>query len=562
MSLKLKITLSVILIISLISIASLYFLQQDFGNRISNKIANQFTQSQKTFNSFIDQKIKLLDQAIAISAYGSTFAENIKTKDEATIRQAIADAHEQVGGIFDIMVVLDTDLKYLSFFHFQTGLEDTLKAFAKDVDFSDHPVINDLFESDIFRLRTVSLGERLYQVLAAPVENEFGELGYLIIGQAIDNFLADELQKSIGTDFSFFKEGQILGTSLQKQKRLSLESHIAQNASYQTVLEADSNKTTEQLKLFNENYLITYQPLDNSNKAYYVLALSYDKEFETFKGLQTIILIIGSAAILVGIIFSLFFGNTITKPIDKLVVAVEEIEKENYHVEVPVTTKDEIGKLTGSFNHMAKGLGERFELLKFVSKNTIGMIQEKGIGNLDLGGVRKYMTIFFSDIRGFTSFSEKREPEEVIEMLNLYLKEQAVIVQKHNGDIDKFVGDELMAVFEGENSEQDAVDCAKEIQHKMNDLNKEYDLGIFIGIGINAGEVVSGNMGSEDRIDHTVLGNHVNLAARLCSKADAQQIIVSEPIEEKLLAKTSRKPLEPIHVKGISGAVQIFEIIY
>lgn len=172
------------------------------------------------------------------------------------------------------------------------------------------------------------------------------------------------------------------------------------------------------------------------------------------------------------------------------------------------------------------------------------------------------MTVFFSDIRGFTAFSEKVDPEVVVDMLNVYLRHQAEIVGKYQGDIDKFVGDELVAVFQGEHMLENTILCALEIQDKMASLLKEHpEWELGVGIGINTGEVVMGAMGSETRMDFTILGDHVNLGARLCSSAAPGQILVSEHVYKHIadLAGVRFNRLEPIAVKGKAEPVRIYE---
>jgi adenylate cyclase len=569
MSLKYKISLSVIAIISIIIASSLFFLQNDYSDRAVGKINQQFDRSKRVFNQYFQKNVDLFAMAISITTFGSTFQSNLSlmnTTDlndterleelRATIQNAMREAHIEVGEIFDMMVVLNEDFEAVSYFN---ALDTVQNIEMVGTDFSEHPVIDDLFEFTGRKIRTLKVNSELYQVYA----NQVGEgLGYVILGQRIDNFLADQLEQDLRSNVTFITDRSVLGTSLQRQDRLALSDYIASIPDIETTIFNDSTTATTQTILNGERYLLSLVPMDVQNLAYFVIAVSLDKEFATFKGAQFIVLLIGAGAIVLGIIFSFVFGNTITKPLDKLVEAVVEIEKENYNVVVDVHTKDEIGRLAKNFNDMANGLGERFELLKFVSKNTASMIKEKGVGNLELGGKRKYLTMFFSDIRGFTAFSEKREPEEVIEMLNLYLRKQAEIVQKHGGDIDKYVGDELMAIFEGDDAERRAIGCAQEIQRTLRVVNKETEADIAIGIGINSGEVVSGNMGSAERIDHTVLGNHVNLAARLCSKADRHQIIISENTYSKVQDLKAFKALEPIMVKGISEPIQTYEVSY
>jgi class 3 adenylate cyclase/low affinity Fe/Cu permease len=557
MSLRTKILSSIIVIILIIITTTLYFIQINFDQSIQSKTQEQFEKSINTFNGYIYKDVTTLQQVIKVTTFGATFTQNLLTRDQATIQNAIDEAIFQTNfgevAIFDIMIVLDTDFNVIA-------TNDETTEIGKN--FENHPVISDLFEeySD-FSLRTYLSGGKMYQVYAEDVSDDINTYGYVIIGRVVDNLLADNLNFDLKTDFTFFSGSTGIGTSLQRQVLLDLESFIGEQPEMFKNFE-DSIQPIHRAILGPENheYLIRLQQMDNNNDAYYVLSISYTDEIQAFNATRNLIIILGAGAILLGVLFSIFFSRSITKPIFKLVDAVTEIERENYNVQVDINSKDEIGVLANNFNTMTKGLGERFELLKFVSKNTLKNIQKSGHGNLELGGERKRLTMFFSDIRGFTAFSEKHEPEEVIEMLNLYLRKQAEIVHEYNGDIDKFVGDELMAIFEGEDADFRAVQCAKKIQVTMEQLRKVDDKEIYIGIGINSGEVISGNMGSEDRIDHTVLGNHVNLAARLCSKADRKQTLVSDEVYRNVNKPHLFDELEAIQVKGITDPVQIYEV--
>ena len=149
----------------------------------------------------------------------------------------------------------------------------------------------------------------------------------------------------------------------------------------------------------------------------------------------------------------------------------------------------------------------------------------------------------------------------MVNMLNTYFDKQTEVVQNFRGDIDKFVGDELMAVFKGAKMANQAVDCAVKIQAEVQRLNLELGKNIEIGIGINTGVMVMGAMGSKDRMDFTVIGDNVNLGARLCGAAKAGEIIFSEKTEKILIAdKYNLKKLDPIKVKGKKKPIQNYRV--
>jgi adenylate cyclase len=179
---------------------------------------------------------------------------------------------------------------------------------------------------------------------------------------------------------------------------------------------------------------------------------------------------------------------------------------------------------------------------------------------LRLGGERRRCTIMFTDVRGFTSLSEKLAPEEVVEIMNKALTIQADAVKANEGMVDKYIGDAMMAVWNApvdvEDHEQKAIETALQIRHAM----QEAQLGIDIGIGINSGEVVAGNIGSQSRFEYSVLGDACNLAARLESscKSVGKDLIIGEATISKYQGTATE--LEPIFVKGKEKAVKIYTI--
>ena len=261
---------------------------------------------------------------------------------------------------------------------------------------------------------------------------------------------------------------------------------------------------------------------------------------------------------------ALVFAFRISRPILKIGEAATEVGKGNFAARVSnVHSRDEIGDLAERINTMIVQINERFQLAKFVSGGTIAAIQKSDAGGVRLGGERREVAILFADIRGYTAFAEPRDPEIVVEVLNYYFQRLADLVAAHHGDIDKYVGDQIMAVFLGENMAADSTACCLAIQDVMDALKVEHpEWGLDIGIGVDMGDVVMGAMGSKERMDYTVLGDHVNLAARLCSYAAARQSIVSQAVADKIGNNPAFRlhGLEPIKVKGKSAALNVYSV--
>jgi adenylate cyclase len=270
---------------------------------------------------------------------------------------------------------------------------------------------------------------------------------------------------------------------------------------------------------------------------------------------------IGILAALAG---AFIFAQTISRPILTIGRSALEVARGNLKTRVTgVRSKDEIGELANQFNDMIVQLNERFELQKFVSAGTMEAIKTSDGQQVSLGGERRRAAMWFADIRGYTAYSESRDPEEVVEMLNMYFQRISDIVLAHQGDIDKFVGDEIMAVFHGAEMEDNATRCAFAVMEAMEQLAAKASTNLRMGIGIDVGDVVVGAMGSNHRKDYTVLGDHVNTAARLCSAAAPDETLVTADVFVKLRPELQAKLFEqtPLAVKGKSQSLRVYSTL-
>tara|TARA_R100001369_G_scaffold38354_1_gene63947 strand:+ start:13083 stop:14867 length:1785 start_codon:yes stop_codon:yes gene_type:complete len=188
---------------------------------------------------------------------------------------------------------------------------------------------------------------------------------------------------------------------------------------------------------------------------------------------------------------------------------------------------------------------------------------------LKLGGEKRYCTFLFTDVRGFTALSESVTPEEVTYIMNRALTAQQSAVSKFSGTVDKYIGDAMMAIFGApldlEGHEDKAIECAKQIAINMEELNVEFAAKglppIQIGIGINSGEAIIGNMGSEQRFDYTAIGDAVNIAARLESGTKAAGVDVLIGFSTRKGSSIKLKPLSPIEAKGKAQKLKVYTLV-
>ncbi len=210
----------------------------------------------------------------------------------------------------------------------------------------------------------------------------------------------------------------------------------------------------------------------------------------------------------------------------------------------------------------------RAHLARFLSP---ALVEQAQAGKIELGkgGKESPVTVLFSDIRGFTTFSERVGPQETVELLNEYFERMVDCVFRHGGVLDKFIGDALMAIWGAPVQRPDdaerALQAALEMQSVLAEFNAERVAAgrpaVAIGIGVNAGPAVVGNMGSSKRLEYTVIGDTVNVASRLCSIAAAGEIVASAETVAQAGGRFEVEPMPPAKVKGKTATVELFRVL-
>jgi class 3 adenylate cyclase len=266
-------------------------------------------------------------------------------------------------------------------------------------------------------------------------------------------------------------------------------------------------------------------------------------------------------------------ASVMLKPINLLVSGVRAIGHGKFHQRIDVRRSDEIGELTSAFNDMAKGLEEREyirnTLRKFVDKDIADELL-KNPDKVKLGGERKKVSVLFADIRGFTQMSENMPPEEVVALLNKHYSSILPIIDIYGGVLDKFIGDAIMVTFGTPFTKDDdalrAVKAGLMIRDIRRGLNEKLVIEgkepIRMGIGINTGYVVAGNIGSEERMEYTVLGDVVNIAARIEGLSIDEDIIITEDTYKEVMGSVIiSQEKEKFALKGKSKPVIAYTVI-
>ncbi|MFP5518756.1 MAG: adenylate/guanylate cyclase domain-containing protein [Bdellovibrionia bacterium] len=273
-------------------------------------------------------------------------------------------------------------------------------------------------------------------------------------------------------------------------------------------------------------------------------------------------------------IFAIFlFSMTLTSPIEKLAELIKVVSKGNFDVSAraQVKSKDEVGDLAVAFDQMTEGLKERDKVKSLFSKFHGSSITEDLINkDIGLGGQNKEVVVFFSDIRGFTAFSEKRKPEEVVAMLNEYFAVMVSIINRHGGVVDKFIGDAIMAIWgapkESDKDAYNAVRACLEMRKSLEELNAKREARgeppIAIGMGLHAGRAISGTIGSDERMEFTVIGNTVNTASRIeaSTKAFGTDLLISDDVLTRVGEEFKIDFAGAAEVKGRSEALKMYKV--
>jgi class 3 adenylate cyclase len=314
---------------------------------------------------------------------------------------------------------------------------------------------------------------------------------------------------------------------------------------------------------------VFYTPINPGSPlpvAWKVGLYSWEGALNAQRELRLQIIGFGAAGLVLALLVSLFLSHNLSVPIRELVAGTAQVQNGNLGIRVPVRGRDELARLAAAFNEMTRGLA-----LKERYATVLGKVADKDVaqelvsGRLALGGETREVSILFCDIRGFTALTQHMDPAEVIALLNEHMTVMTRVVDAHHGVVDKFIGDSIMAIFGAPKSyghdPLNAARCALQMIEERRKLNETSTHKIHIGIGIATGPVLAGNMGSEKRLNYTVIGERVNLASRLCGVAGRMEIVIGEHTREALGDAATAEPLPEMRLKGFNESVRAYRLL-
>ncbi len=299
------------------------------------------------------------------------------------------------------------------------------------------------------------------------------------------------------------------------------------------------------------------------------VSLDFIQQLVTEKTLS--ILAVGAAVLFFSILIAVWLGFHFSRPVKALAAATDQISRGNYRHRVKLNRNDELGSLAVAFNRMSRELWKTSLMQKTFGKYVGSDVLEMIMANPEiqwLKGHRREVTILLTDIRGFTGFSEGSEPEDVVERLNEYLEIATATILQFGGYVDKFIGDAVLGVFGVPVYHKDHVErgvrAALEIQRALDEASRRNNpvnpLLSSVGIGVNTGVAVAGNIGSQVKMEYTVIGDTVNLTSRINGLARSGEIIISQSVLDHLPDRLDVAPMPAQKIKGKTDTVSLYRL--
>lgn len=509
------------------------------------------------FRRMMDLRTVQLLESVRILSSDFAFKTALATGDKATVHSALANQGGRVGADVMILVSLDHSVSV-----------DTRP--ASGVYPSALGQLVQVAEQRNQASAVVILDGKPNQLVVAPVLGP-DPIAWLVAGFVLDDRLAQSMQELLKLDVSFYEVNAHGPALLASSLPSGAQARLAQSLPGAIETERVVAAIIDGSEVLNFSTRIGTQ---GSASVYVLLQRSVDDELKPFQEVRNIVVWLSIGGLLLSLIGAVFIARTVTRPIQALVNAARSVGRGDYAQSVNVSQRDEMGELGAAFNHMVKGLAERDKVRDLFGRFVPRAVAEQAIaGDAVLGGEDRQVTVLFSDLRNFTSFSERRSPQEVVSLLNIYFTRMSEIVERNHGMVDKYLGDGVMATFGAPIASEDdagnALRAALEMCVALDQLNEGFAAKglprLDIGIGVNTGVMVAGNMGSPSRYNYTVIGDGVNLAARIEGltkrKEYRARIIATDATIRTAKRSFSTRSLGLVEIRGRQEPVVLHAVI-
>ena len=408
---------------------------------------------------------------------------------------------------------------------------------------------------------------RLLEVVCLPVEQAGGgrKVGTFIMGFPVSRRGEQTLDEVSELATGVWVDGALLSGAIAELDQPRVADWLRVHAED---VAQDDNAEAPFIQMHGVPYRVFVAPMDSDPalpKAYKVGLHAWADALAVREEIKAQILGTGAIMGILAVGVSWLISLGLFKPVRRLYKATMRLREGDYDVRIPVRSNDEFGKLATAFNETAEELSLKDKYRDVLNKVTDKYVADRMIsGDVALGGETHGMTVLFCDMRKYTEITQHMSPEEAVLMLNEHMTAMTRVVHEHDGLVDKFVGDMIMAVFGATGSDpsapERAVACARAMIAERKVLNMMSGREINVGVGVATGEMLAGFMGSEDRLNFTVIGQGANLASRLCTVAGPMDILVDEATCEAAREGRSAEPLPPMEIKGFSDLQAVYRL--
>lgn len=513
-----------LVVIFLLALMGTYIVMRLVAGSLEERLINQLVDAGRKAN---DAMVMIEEQQLATfraMAFTQGVDKAVAEGDKAYLLQVLRPLQSNTG--FPFVEVIDQRGVHLLSLYLR---EDQVEEVAAEPGIGQQELVRKVlaWEKDDLgdkytALVPTSRGTILYT--AGPVRTSQKVVGAILVGTPLEEVLTRLNRAALAAITLYGENAEILGTTL-------LAGAVGEVAPLDQDLQSQltSNPSLvygRNLQLGKREYNELLGRLEIRQQPVLVMGLTYPSDYiaqASFVSRNTL-MVLFSVAVFGVLVVGLFLASRITAPLLTLVSATQEVSAGRLNITVPPSSEDETGVLTVAFNEMVGGLRDRERV-----KDTFGRYMTREVsdyllrGEITLGGESRDISILMSDIRGFTTFSETMTPQELVGFLNQYFAGQVEAISMCRGRVDKYMGDAILAVFGAPIPQEDhaarAVLCALKMRENLAKFNREVEATgrqpIRIGIGVNTGPVIVGNIGSEQRLEYTIIGDAVNTTQRI-----------------------------------------------
>ncbi len=533
--LRTKIFVAFSTLIVAVLLTTLLLVELAVRRQAERSLTHELMVTGKVFQRLLAEREGRLTSSSVLLTGDFALKRAIATYDPATLATVAVNYRERSG--LDLLWILDEAGRLLA---------DAAGRERAGTSFGERAPVAEARATSKPAAAITAVGDALVQLIAVPVLGP-DVIGILVLGTAIDDATARDLEARTGSSVSFLTAERLFASSWDGATRGRL------------VLPSGLPERPVLTKLPSGRHLSLLVPVAASlpSPLYALVQRSWDEALAPLHALRRRMTVIGLGALLVALALGVAVAHGVTAPIATLVAGMREVLQGNLGHRVAVARKDEIGFLATSFNEMTGGLEERARIRDVIDKVVSPEVAHELLARgLALGGELREVSVLFADLRDSTALGERLAPSSLLELLNAFLSRMGRAIERQGGIVDKYVGDEIMAVFGAPNDLPDhaerAIAAATGMLDELRALNEERAPAapLRMGIGIASGTVIAGNVGSPERLNYTVLGDVVNLAARL-------EALTKEYDVALLMNEATRAGAEPRFAARCLGTVTV-----